>query len=109
MREKHGQQRINVQIVKERKSDEVRILILLDKPILSNVSEKEILEVHIDKGMQNGQKIPFRGMADEEPGIEAGDVIIILREAEHDVFQRKGSFLKSSNQTLKLFQEMNSL
>ena len=92
MREKHGQQRINVQIVKERKSDEVRILILLDKPILSNVSEKEILEVHIDKGMQNGQKIPFRGMADEEPGIEAGDVIIILREAEHDVFQRKGSF-----------------
>lgn len=92
MREKHGQQRINVQIVKERKSDEVRILILLGKPILSNVSEKEILEVHIDKGMQNGQKIPFRGMADEEPGIEAGDVIIILREAEHDVFQRKGSF-----------------
>ena len=92
MRVKHGQQRINVQIVKERKSDEVRILILLDKPILSNVSEKEILEVHIDKGMQNGQKIPFRGMADEEPGIEAGDVIIILREAEHDVFQRKGLF-----------------
>ena len=92
MREKHGQQRINVQIAKERKSDEVRILILLDKPILSNVSEKEILEVHIDKGMQNGQKIPFRGMADEEPGIEAGDVIIILREAEHDVFQRKGLF-----------------
>lgn len=92
MREKHGQQRINVEIVKERKSDEVRILILLGKPILSNVSEKEILEVHIDKGMQNGQKIPFRGMADEEPGIEAGDVIIILREAEHDVFQRKGSF-----------------
>jgi len=55
--------------------------------------EKEILEVHIDKGMQNGQKIPFRGMADEEPGIEAGDVIIILREAEHDVFQRKGNEL----------------
>ena len=81
MREKHGQQRINVQIVKERKSDEVRILILLGKPILSNILENEILEVHIDKGMQN-----------EEPGIEAGDVIIILREAEHDVFQRKGSF-----------------
>jgi len=55
--------------------------------------EKEILEVHIDKGMTNGQKIPFRGMADEEPGIEAGDVIIILREAEHDIFQRKGNEL----------------
>ena len=92
VREKHGQQRINVKIVKERKSDEVRILILFSKLIQSNILEKEILEVHIDKGMQNGQKIPFRGMADEEPGIEAGDVIIILREAEHDVFQRKGSF-----------------
>jgi DnaJ-class molecular chaperone len=55
--------------------------------------EKEILEVHIDKGMTNGQKIPFRGMADEEPGIEPGDVIIILREADHDVFTRKGNEL----------------
>jgi len=55
--------------------------------------EKEILEVHIDKGMQNGQKIPFRGYADEEPGVEPGDVIIILREAEHDTFQRKGNEL----------------
>ena len=48
------------------------------------------MEVHIDKGMQNGQKIPFRGMADEEPGFEPGDAIIILREVEHDVFTRKG-------------------
>ena len=90
-KEKHGQLKINVLIVKERKSDEVRIYILNWIDFSSNILEKEILEVHIDKGMQNGQKIPFRGMADEEPGIEAGDVIIILREAEHDVFQRKGS------------------
>jgi len=55
--------------------------------------EKEVLEVHIDKGMTNGHKIPFRGYADEEPGIEPGDVIFILREAEHDVFTRKGNEL----------------
>merc|ERR1712228_471491 len=55
--------------------------------------EKEILEVHIDKGMQDGHKIPFRGMADEEPGVEAGDIIMILRTADHDVFDRKGNDL----------------
>jgi len=55
--------------------------------------EKRILEVHVDKGMVEGQKIPFRGMADEDPGIEPGDVIIVLCEKEHDVFQRKGNEL----------------
>ena len=41
--------------------------------------------------MTDGEKIRFRGKADEEPGIEAGDIVIILRVADHDVFQRKGS------------------
>jgi len=54
---------------------------------------KEILEVHIEKGMNDGEKIRFRGKADEEPGIEAGDIVIILRVADHDVFQRKGNNL----------------
>ena len=56
---------------------------------------KEILEVHIEKGMNDGEKIRFRGKADEEPGIEAGDIVIILRVADHDVFQRKGTFILS--------------
>jgi DnaJ family protein A protein 2 len=29
------------------------------------VSETKILEVHVDKGMQNEQKIPFRGQGDQ--------------------------------------------
>jgi len=40
--------------------------------------------------MVDGEKIRFRGKADEEPGVEAGDIVIILRVADHDVFQRKG-------------------
>jgi DnaJ-class molecular chaperone len=54
------------------------------------ILEKQILEVNIDKGMTEGQKIPFRGMADEEPGVEPGDIIIILRTADHEEFERKG-------------------
>jgi len=62
------------------------------------VSEKKILEVHIDKGMKEGQKIPFRGCADETPGIETGDVVIVVIEKDHEVFQRKGNelFMKMS-------------
>lgn len=53
------------------------------------VREQKILEVHIDKGMEDGQKITFSGEADEEPGIPAGDVVIILDEKEHSVFKRR--------------------
>mmetsp|Transcript_9188 Transcript_9188/g.7651 ORF Transcript_9188/g.7651 Transcript_9188/m.7651 type:complete len:115 (-) Transcript_9188:27-371(-) len=46
---------------------------------------KEIIEIHIEKGMKSGQKIPFRGMADESnPDIEPGDLIIILKQKENE-------------------------
>jgi DnaJ family protein A protein 2 len=55
--------------------------------------ESKILEVHVDKGMHNGQKIPFRGEGDQSPGMEPGDVIIVLQEKEHETFQRHGDDL----------------
>ncbi|CAD7682670.1 unnamed protein product [Nyctereutes procyonoides] len=42
------------------------------------VREKKILEVHIDKGMKDGQKITFHGEGDQEPGLEPGDIIILV-------------------------------
>jgi len=51
--------------------------------------ETKVLEVHVDKGMMNGQKIPYRGEGDQTPGMEPGDVIIILQEKEHETFQRR--------------------
>jgi len=57
------------------------------------VRERKILEVHIDKGMTDGQKIHFTGEGDQEPEMEAGDVIIVLDEKEHEVFSRKGNDL----------------
>uniref|UniRef100_A0A1A8MGX6 DnaJ (Hsp40) homolog, subfamily A, member 4 n=2 Tax=Nothobranchius TaxID=28779 RepID=A0A1A8MGX6_9TELE len=51
--------------------------------------KKKILDVHIDKGMKDGQKITFHGEGDQEPGLEPGDVIIVLDQKDHPVFQRQ--------------------
>jgi len=56
-------------------------------------SERKVLEVHIEKGMKNGQRVQFRGMADEVPGMETGDVNFIVQEKEHEFFKRKGADL----------------
>jgi len=55
--------------------------------------ERKVLEVHVEKGMKNGQKVSFRGMADEKPNMEPGDINFIVQEKEHDVFKRKGADL----------------
>ncbi|KAM4573730.1 dnaJ homolog subfamily A member 4-like [Odontesthes bonariensis] len=51
--------------------------------------KKKILEVHIEKGMKDGQKITFHGEGDQEPGLEPGDVITVLDQKDHPVFQRQ--------------------
>mmetsp|Transcript_31585 Transcript_31585/g.72597 ORF Transcript_31585/g.72597 Transcript_31585/m.72597 type:complete len:372 (-) Transcript_31585:124-1239(-) len=58
--------------------------------------EKRILEVNVEKGMKHGQKIYFRGEADEEPGLVPGDIIFVIQQKEHEVFQRKGDDLLMS-------------
>jgi DnaJ family protein A protein 2 len=57
------------------------------------VEEKKILEVFIEKGMRDGQKITFNGEADQAPGIIPGDVVIVLSEKEHPQFTRKNDDL----------------
>ena len=52
--------------------------------------ERKILEVQVDKGMEDGQKITFGSEGDQEPGMEPGDIIIVLDEKEHPVFKRNG-------------------
>lgn len=36
--------------------------------------EKKIVEVYIEPGMKNKQRIVMRGLGDEAPGMEAGDM-----------------------------------
>ncbi|KAK2524548.1 hypothetical protein Q9966_004948 [Columba livia] len=42
------------------------------------------------EGMKDGQKIVFHGEGDQEPDLEPGDVIIVLDQKDHSVFQRRG-------------------
>ena len=42
------------------------------------LKEKKVVEVQIEKGAPNGEKYIFHGEADEYPGIEAGDVVIVV-------------------------------
>ncbi|XP_043266801.1 dnaJ homolog subfamily A member 1 [Venturia canescens] len=57
------------------------------------VRDRKILEVHVDKGMMDGQRIQFSGEGDQEPGLEPGDIVIRLEEKDHDVFKRSGNDL----------------
>lgn len=56
-------------------------------------NERKILQVHIDPGMKDGQRIVFSGEGDQEPGITPGDVVFVVDERPHEKFTRKGNDL----------------
>jgi len=57
------------------------------------VKEKKIIEAEVDKGSPDGYNYVFHGEADEFPGTEPGDVVIIIKELPHKTFKRKGADL----------------
>jgi DnaJ homolog subfamily A member 2 len=57
------------------------------------INERKVLNVHVDKGMQEGQRITFAGEADQAPNTIPGDVIFVIETKEHPRFQRKGDDL----------------
>eukprot|EP00124_Ichthyophonus_hoferi_P002440 Ihof_evm8s166 gene=Ihof_evmTU8s166 len=57
------------------------------------VEEKKTFEVHVEKGMKEGHQIRFTGEGDQVPGLPPGDIVIVLRQKEHPVFQRQGDDL----------------
>jgi DnaJ family protein A protein 1 len=54
------------------------------------VRERKVFEVHIEKGMKDGQQISFSGEGDQAVGMESGDIVIVLDEQEDKVFTRRG-------------------
>lgn len=51
------------------------------------VRDRKILEVHVEKGMSDGQRIVFSGEGDQEPDLQPGDIIIVLDVKKHPTFQ----------------------
>lgn len=69
--------------------------------IAKKKKERKVLEVLVEKGMKHNQKVTFRGMADEKPNMEPGDINFIIQEKEHETFKRKGAdLLVSKNLSL---------
>ena len=54
---------------------------------------KTVLEVMVEKGMLDGQKIVLDHEGDQASGVESGDVVVVLHEQKHDIFQRSCSDL----------------
>lgn len=55
--------------------------------------ERKIVQVKVEKGMRDGDKIVFAGLGDEPPHKEAGNLNFIVKEQQHQVFKRKGADL----------------
>lgn len=54
------------------------------------IKERKVLDVHIDQGMVHEQRIVFRGEGNQQPGVEAGDVVIVLDQQKDDKYERCG-------------------
>eukprot|EP00457_Paulinella_chromatophora_P006263 gb/GEZN01006281.1/.p1 GENE.gb/GEZN01006281.1/~~gb/GEZN01006281.1/.p1 ORF type:complete len:445 (+),score=88.03 gb/GEZN01006281.1/:25-1359(+) len=66
------------------------------------VKRTQMLEVHIEKGMKEGQKVTFREAADQAPGQETGDIHVILTErADEDRPEKKSGQPLSTEETFK--------
>ncbi|KAF8623722.1 hypothetical protein AX17_007419 [Amanita inopinata Kibby_2008] len=57
------------------------------------VTEKTRVEIAVEKGMTDRQRIVLAGAGDEQPGIPAGDVVFVLKALAHETFERSGNDL----------------
>lgn len=46
------------------------------------------LNIYVERGMKHGERIVFRGEADETAETEAGDVVFVLKQTKHELFTR---------------------
>lgn len=46
--------------------------------------EAKLISVHIERGMKDGDHIVVHGVSDEAPGLDTGDLIIIIRQKKNN-------------------------
>jgi len=66
------------------------------------------LEIFIDKGMRDGQRIVFDGESDERLDMKAGDIVFQIEQKEHDFFERDGIHLYMKKK-ITFFDAINGL
>jgi DnaJ family protein A protein 2 len=52
------------------------------------VKQRNTFSVEVEAGFGDGHEFRFRGQADEAPGHDPGDVVILIRQKPHKVFHR---------------------
>jgi len=57
------------------------------------VQDRKVFQVDITPGMKHGEKVYFRGDGDQQPGVEPGDVVLVVKQKKHAVFTREGQNL----------------
>lgn len=75
---------------------------------LQVVTDKKTIEVVVEKGMRENQKITFTGESDQAPGIEPGDIVFVIKTKEHPVFKRNGNDLIMERQ-VKLIEALTGV
>mmetsp|Transcript_17045 Transcript_17045/g.33330 ORF Transcript_17045/g.33330 Transcript_17045/m.33330 type:complete len:363 (+) Transcript_17045:563-1651(+) len=56
-------------------------------------NEQKLLTAHIERGMQEGQEIRFKYMSEQQPKKIPGDVVFLLVQQKHRLFEREGDDL----------------
>lgn len=52
--------------------------------------DRKLINIHVEKGMSDGEKIVLYGEGDQEPDVSPGDIIIVIDEKPHPFFRRSG-------------------
>jgi len=55
--------------------------------------ERELVDVHVQRGSPDRHRVVVREKADEHPDGDTGDVVFVLEEQEHAVFKRRSADL----------------
>jgi DnaJ family protein A protein 2 len=72
------------------------------------VKDRKVLEVAIEKGMRENQRLTFSGESDQAPGMEPGDIVFVLKQREHETFKRAGNDLVMEK-AIKLIDALSGL
>ncbi|KAJ2082339.1 DnaJ-like protein xdj1 [Coemansia sp. RSA 988] len=55
--------------------------------------EKDTVEIHVEPGVRDGQKIVLGGKGDQRPGQQPQDLVFVLHQEPHSTFTRAGDDL----------------